>query len=411
MLPKPSLCFTIPSIHDHIKLDCRVFHPAGLTKTSAAATPWRRHVAIVAHPYAPLGGSYDDPIVDLVGGTLLGLGFMVATFNFRGASSSSSGARTSWTSKPEQADYSSVVAFMTYYAHYLDSSDGINAEHAPMPPVILQAGYSYGALVTTKVPPLADILAPFDSPPVGSDAADIRLRAQHLAEHHNRIATGPASPRRTMGMRVGGDEDVSRKSQDVSRLNPQDLEDRIRRGVKDLLARTKRVHKTHRRKTDGQAEEILHQVECMAKVEDLQAFRSAYLVVSPPIGYVTNLATMSIPNPFSGWWRRTGGRHGHANTTHDAAGGTESDASEMKLVHNPTLAIYGDHDSFVMLRKMREWTNRLMTETTTLFRAVEVSGAGHFWMEEGTIYKLRDAVGAFGTELLNAQALPHGTGT
>ncbi|KAF7541151.1 hypothetical protein G7054_g873 [Neopestalotiopsis clavispora] len=403
MLPKPSLSFTIPSIHDHTKLDCRVFHPAGLKRKSGTESSWRRHVAVVAHPYAPLGGCYDDPIVDLVGGTLLGLGFMVATFNFRGASSSS-GARTSWTSKPEQADYRSVVAFMAYYAHYLGLPDGINTEHATMPPVMLQAGYSYGALVTTKILPLHDILAPFDSPPVGSDAADIRLRAQHLAEHHNRnIAVGPASPRRTMGMRVGGDEDVSRKSQDVARLHPHELEDRIRRGVKDLLARTKRVHKTHRRKTDGQAEEILHEVECMAKVEDLQAFRSAYLLVSPPVGYVTNLATMSIPNPFSGWGRKNSGRHGRGDSNHDAEGGMGNDASEMKLVQHLTLAIYGDHDSFVMLRKMREWTNRLMTETGSLFRAVEVSGAGHFWIEEGTIYKLRDAVGAFGIELLNTQ--------
>lgn len=84
MLPKPSLSFTIPSTHDHTKLDCRVYHPAGLTKPSAtASSSWRRNVAVVAHPYAPLGGCYDDPIVDLVGGTLLHLGFMVATFNFR----------------------------------------------------------------------------------------------------------------------------------------------------------------------------------------------------------------------------------------------------------------------------------------------------------------------------------------
>ena len=148
---------------------------------------------------------------------------------------------------------------------------------------------------------------------------------------------------------------------------------------------------------------LFNMAECMAKVEDLQAFRSAYLLVSPPVGYVTNLATMSIPNPFSGWGRKNSGRHGRGDSNHDAEGGMGNDASEMKLVQHLTLAIYGDHDSFVMLRKMREWTNRLMTETGSLFRAVEVSGAGHFWIEEGTIYKLRDAVGAFGIELLNTQ--------
>jgi hypothetical protein len=83
MLPKPSLSFTIPSIHDHTKLDCRIYHPESLNTPHPHAPPWGRHVAIVAHPYAPLGGSYDDPIVDLVAGTLLQVGFMVATFNFR----------------------------------------------------------------------------------------------------------------------------------------------------------------------------------------------------------------------------------------------------------------------------------------------------------------------------------------
>jgi len=82
LLPSPTLTFTIPSLHDGTVLDCRVYHPASLA-ASAKAPPWHRHAAVVAHPYGPLGGSYDDPIVDVVAGTLLRLGFLVATFNFR----------------------------------------------------------------------------------------------------------------------------------------------------------------------------------------------------------------------------------------------------------------------------------------------------------------------------------------
>jgi alpha/beta superfamily hydrolase len=37
----------------------------------------------VAHPYAPLGGCFDDPVVDEVGGELLNAGFFLVTFNFR----------------------------------------------------------------------------------------------------------------------------------------------------------------------------------------------------------------------------------------------------------------------------------------------------------------------------------------
>lgn len=39
--------------------------------------------AIVAHPYASLGGCYDDPVVSFIGGELLGNGYVVGTFNFR----------------------------------------------------------------------------------------------------------------------------------------------------------------------------------------------------------------------------------------------------------------------------------------------------------------------------------------
>ena len=78
-LPEPALTFTIPSVHDGTVLDCRIYHPLSLSSST-----WHpRHAAIVAHPYAPLGGCYDDPIVGEVAGQLLRKDFIVATFNFR----------------------------------------------------------------------------------------------------------------------------------------------------------------------------------------------------------------------------------------------------------------------------------------------------------------------------------------
>lgn len=82
ILPSPSLTFTIPSLQDGLPLDCRIYHPASLGDVPDQ-TVWRKHAAIFAHPYAPLGGCYDDPVVDIVAGTLLQLGFLVGTFNFR----------------------------------------------------------------------------------------------------------------------------------------------------------------------------------------------------------------------------------------------------------------------------------------------------------------------------------------
>jgi len=84
MLPPPTLDFTIPSIHDDLALQCRVYHPRVLNPDSATAIcDWRKKCAIVAHPYAPLGGCMDDPVVDIVASTILKQGFIVGTFNFR----------------------------------------------------------------------------------------------------------------------------------------------------------------------------------------------------------------------------------------------------------------------------------------------------------------------------------------
>lgn len=44
----------------------------------------------MAHPYAPLGGNYDDRVVGIVVEEFLALEYNVATFNFRYARSRSS---------------------------------------------------------------------------------------------------------------------------------------------------------------------------------------------------------------------------------------------------------------------------------------------------------------------------------
>ncbi|KAI1078943.1 Alpha/Beta hydrolase protein [Whalleya microplaca] len=403
MLPRPTLSFTLPSIHDDTKLACRIYHPACLNGSPMPPhiPPWRRHAAVVAHPYAPLGGDYDDHIVDLIAGTLLRVGFVVATFNFRGASPSD--GRTSWTSKPERADYMSVAGFLVHYMHYLDplQHPRVGAGQGTSSPTLLLAGYSYGAMVTTKLPPLGDILNYFALPATHTAAADIRLRAQHLAEQQNALFTTPASPRKSLGMRVGGDEDTTRKSHDKPRGRSPDREEGIRRGVKDLLARTKLIHKKRTsHNSQGQVQEAEHEEQCLEKVDNLINFRCAYLVVSPPIGIATNFATMTFANPFSNWSRRSGNR-GSPLSMKDDGGEVEREqaGADEKLIRSPTLAIYGDQDGFVMLRKIRDWAKRLGSAEESGFRPVEVSGAGHFWVEEGVAGELKTEVYSFASTL------------
>ncbi|CAG8949701.1 hypothetical protein HYFRA_00004019 [Hymenoscyphus fraxineus] len=238
LLPPPTLSFTIPSIHDDLILDCRVYHPICLAPTKISQVEeWHKKAAIIAHPYAPLGGSYDDPIVERLAAIILKQGFCVGTFNFRGAGNSR--GKTSWQSKAEQKDYISFIGFMAHYIHDLspppispspteqprftrsdsalhdltpvpsqtvppphDSDDRllspITAEKFPSTmqkdldtnktrPRLLLAGYSYGAMVTCSLPALlSSILEPFQSPEPGTAHAEIRLRAQNLAAQQNK---------------------------------------------------------------------------------------------------------------------------------------------------------------------------------------------------------------------------------
>ncbi|KAF4983531.1 hypothetical protein FZEAL_1066 [Fusarium zealandicum] len=413
MLPEPTLTLTLPSIHDGLVLDCRVYHSLSLS-ANPRAPAWQRHAAIVAHPYAPMGGSYDDPVVETVAEQLLRKGFLVGTFNFRGAHGSA--GRTSWTSKPERDDYATFVAFMLHYVHHLDpfrphSSDSLQppspARPTPVPvdpvrtrPVLLMGGYSYGAMVTTLLPPLDAILQPFVSPIAGSDAAEVRLRAAHLAEQQN-IVLGSARAamieHRTIrggskrGVRIGGDESGSpRKSHESHGRRSFSLdEEKLRRGVHDFIARARsgrHSQKMFHSPVDSQSSTIVPPPpgEHLPTIPDLTMPQPAYLMISPLQGLITHLATMSLlPSAL-----------GKNKDPHDVA-------AEEKLVMNPGMAVFGDTDVFVAAHRLRAWTARLKERTGSRFRGHEVTTAGHFWAEEGVLYKMSDVVGGFAEELLS----------
>lgn len=450
MLPDPALSITIPSVHDDATLECRIYHPQSLT-ANPRAPPWQKHAAIIAHPYAPLGGCYDDPVVETVAATLLRQGFLVGTFNFRGAGNS--GGRTSWTSKAERSDYMSFVGFVYYYVHYLDpfrqgqspksipetplspttnqssTHDASEPESVAKPFVLLQCGYSYGAMVTKLLPPLGSVMEIFSAPKNASAAADIRLRAQHLAEQQNVILasaraalmepSSPMSPRRgNQGLRIGGDED-KRRSQDHGgrRSFAVDAEEKVRAGVAELMKKTKMHQLHHHRKKGshpkekeesadrtGEESDKGKEIDHLPPVAGLPSPLVAYLLVSPPVGWATNLMTLNLGSPVSGLFGKRPRSRSREREGQAAASGTaESKQERQKLVENPTLAIYGDSDVFVAVKKFRDWAARLQSAPGSRFRAHEVSTAGHFYIEEGTMQRLADAVRAFSGELL-AQA-------
>lgn len=297
-------------------------------------------------------------------------------------------------------------------------------------PVLLMCGYSYGAMITTQLPPLPSLLEQFAAPAIHSNAAHIRLRAEHLAEQQNMILgsmraavtrpLSPASPsRRSLGVRIGGDEGGSpRRSHDGfgRRSFSLDAEDRLRKGVNELLAkrRARYGHQPRRSASSSgvgsksarpvsepaSVPEVSPQATAAAAREEAAKLpaldnllipRPAYILISPLQGLVTHLATMSLlPSR----------RH-----QHDGSHQQQHDAAEAKLVRNPTLAVYGDRDGFVSAGKLRAWVARLTAggegeDGGSSFRGHEVATAGHFWAEEGVLGEMRGVVGGFAGRVL-----------
>lgn len=390
----------------------------------------------------------------------------------------------------------SMAGFMVYYAHYLDlsgttdpsppqsaSTDSLaprslsdwdgprHIEHER--PYFVSAGYSYGAMITCQLPPLEHILSQFPEAAVGSAAADVRLRAQHLAEQQSSwladARSSPAlSPRKHAGVRVGGDEDTQGRSHEAhqhfhgwghrhshSHSRSPHTEAKLKNGVNELLARTRSPRRqgfmrhissgsmsslrssmsSHKLRSKSRSREDvnssqdsnIHQ-DTLKSVRNLIKVRPAYLLVSPPQGIVNQLITLSF-SPFSAVlsksksylpFRSEDSKPSKPLPVHDDAASPPSSApappspseadlqdetaAEAKLAANPTLAVFGTKDGFTSVAKYRDWAARSETVEGTMFRAVEVDGAGHFYVEEGVAMVLRDAVADFASDLLTTGA-------
>lgn len=293
----------------------------------------------------------------------------------RGAANSE--GRTSWSAKPEREDYTTLVGFLTYYIHYLDNQE--SRSQNPGSPILLMGGYSYGAMITTQIPPLSSILAQFTSPSIASTPGLLRARAESLGTQQRELLQMYSGRR---SLRVG-ECSSPRKSHDSRRsFSLDDAEEKLRKGVQDFIAKTRHHH--HRPaapasaidgKTDPPAAEAPAEDATLQPLPDLLRPSAAYLLISPLQGLVSNLATMS----------RSPG----------------SSLAEGKLRHNPTLAIYGDHDVFVPVGKLRGWVDRMQGAEGSRFRGEEISGAGHFWVEHGVFSRMGELVSQFSREVIS----------
>ncbi|OCL04897.1 hypothetical protein AOQ84DRAFT_345562 [Glonium stellatum] len=410
VLPEPTISFTIPSIHDDTPLDCRVYYPTPLRDCTLDLSEWRKKGAVIAHPYAPLGGSYDDHVVGIIADELLKEGFVVGTFNFRGAHSSK--GRTSWTGKPELDDYVSFAGFFIHYLHLLRpsasrttspstpsvpsvpsspfdiSTDGRTSPQNECARVIL-GGYSYGSLIVKHIPPTAKILELFHKVEDGTAAAEILLRASNLSAQRNRewenalAARGRQQSNRerrytnehSLSVIVGGEEtspEKRRSSRETRRSSERDHSFEFPRGFGSMsLRRKKREHS-------------LCVIESQIPLDSGPSQSTAYLLVSP---LLPPLSTFAAPSMVQRFWSKSKDHHEN-------------------IVLQPTLAVFGDHDFFTSVKKLRPWAEKLNKELGSGFTYEEIGGAGHFWHEHGVEPKLRDALRKWAHDLDDAQVYP-----
>ena len=296
-------------------------------------------------------------------------------------------------------------------------------------PRLLLAGYSYGSLITTNLPPMiSSVIAQFQNPVEGSAHAEIRLRASCLAAQQNEaiqtqmswllnthfhkrgrslhaddVLHSPKLRKLSGGVRIGGEEDLRRASHDSHRSRSSfsiEAPEMVRKSVDRVrsIGKTKRFSprrqnthgsrvSSHKSGGDGSQSsfENISPIDETAKTEKGVVYKEvagigdglqmAYLLVSPLQGLVSHLVTLWSARS----WKGTIPDH------------------EMKLVVDPTLAIFGDDDVFVSIKRLRSWAERLIeaSKGSGQFRYAEVSGAGHFWQDFEAVKTLQGEIKAF----------------
>ncbi|KAH7406124.1 hypothetical protein DE146DRAFT_676693 [Phaeosphaeria sp. MPI-PUGE-AT-0046c] len=338
----------------------------------------------MAHPYAPMGGSYDDRVVGIVVDEFLKHGWMVGTFNFRGAHGSKS--RTSWTGRPEVEDYTSFAACFIHYMGYLQPytarssktthGDNLTPGQADTSPIVILGGYSYGSLILKHLPPVSDILRSSASAVSGSATDEILHRSRTLAQQSNTTWINTARSQEREGRSrtqrhekpspviMGGEETTPDK-----RKTSRDIRRSVDRGPSgDFGRRLRSFSHSHCRRTDDPTPLPQEIVEIAPMIPP----RVHYLLISPLTTPISSLAATGLGQKL---W------------------------SKSKVVfeditrQHPTLAIYGDSDIFTSAKRIRDWSEQLKKGTPdSLFSSVEVPRAGHFWVEGGAEEALRNAL-------------------
>ncbi|KAI7181144.1 hypothetical protein D0869_11741 [Hortaea werneckii] len=385
-MPNPVYAFTLPSLNDDTPLACRIYHPGKLSSgTPGSQTELRG--AVIAHPYAPLGGSYDDAVVLSVTETLVNEGHIVITFNFRGATGSV--GHTSWTGRPEMDDYSSVAGFLMEYLQDIrrHGSEEIMGSDRPPPLQIIFGGYSYGSLVLARLPPPEAITHRLREATTGTAAYEISIRARTLAERAWKAAQEAAensargrghasgrstAPARSSPLTMGGEETDSSERR-------RSRESKLALSIARKGAQLPHRIKAHRREHSGKRTDLLREAhnsedDVSREGQDQAADQAAspnYLLISPVLLPFTTMLCPPGPSiPFTSTTKQSGsGNGGYSFSNHNS------------------LALFGTADIFTSSKRLQAWAEK-QKASNPQFEWEQIEDAGHFWHEEGAMEAL-----------------------
>ncbi|KAI5858412.1 Alpha/Beta hydrolase protein [Tricharina praecox] len=304
----------IPSLHDAIPIETSLTVPTVL--------PSSRRIAIIAHPYGPLGGTCHDPVVQHICAVLVAHGFITSIFNFRGCGHSK--GRTSWTGKAETGDYAAVAAWTLDFAAELRNGapDGVE---------LVLAGYSYGALVAAQCPGCDELVQAATSPPNEAFRKALtagKRSARGWYRSHSEVGrtsySGVRSPPLLPPQRSSISESDLRPP--LSALVAAPLEPQVDLAALQIVTR--------------------------------------YLLISPPLPPISSCLLPSF---------------GFAPAVESVA--DPPTAAKRKGKGTKILVAWGDDDVFTGVKKYRRWGEKMLVALGEGFESVEVEGAGHFWGE------------------------------